>query len=88
MKLSEEEKRCLELIIKWDQRVKGVNVERNQIIKQLGIDDSAYKPLMKKMEEICAVHNVARGMGQEYGEYFKISEPALLQDIWQMIEDE
>lgn len=86
MNLSKQEKECLQLLIRWSQ-VGRVNGERDEVVTELGIDNSAYKPLMKKMEEISAVCDVAQGMGQDYAEYFKMSSRDLLQDIWQMIED-
>ncbi len=87
MRLNKEEKECLYLLAKWSQEGR-INGERDEVVTELGIDNSTYRPLMKKMEEIGAADNIAQGMGQDYAAYFKISEPALFQDVWQMIEDE
>ena len=87
MRLNKEEKECLHLLTKWSQAGR-VGVERDEVVTELGIDNNAYKPLMKKMEDISAVDAVAQGMGQDYAEYFKISASTLLQEIWQMVEDE
>lgn len=84
MTLSEKEKECLQFLINWDQR-QEITLQREVIIKALGVDRDAYEALIRKMEEIKAVCCVARGAGQDYAEYFKISEPALLQEIWQML---
>ena len=84
MRLSKEEKECLRLLTRWSQagRVSG---ECGEVIAGLGIDSSLYEPLMKKMEDIRAVYDVAQGMGQDYAEYFKIPASVLLQEILQMI---
>lgn len=84
MTLNEKEKECLQFLINCDQR-QANNLQREVIMKALGVERDAYKALIRKMEEIKAVYDVAQGMGQDYAEYFKISAPALLQEIWQML---
>lgn len=86
MKLSEEEKRCLELLKKLAQNGKAL-VERHELVTELGVDVDMYKELVRKMEEIGAVFGVAQGMGQEYGEFFKIRDYRTLQDLGQENDD-
>jgi len=87
MTLNEKEKEFIQLLKKWSQEGK-VLIERDEVIKDLDVDPSECKSVIKKFEEIGAVYNVAQGMGQEYGEFFKIRDPCTLQDLWRMIEDE
>ena len=85
MKLNEKEKECLQLLTEWGQQ--GiVHGHRDEVIKELGIDGTVYKPLMKKMEEIGAVKIPLQGMGIEFAEQFEIQEQALFQEIWQTID--
>lgn len=87
MILSAKEKDCLQFLVNWDQK-QEITFEREVIMKTLDIDSDIYEALIKKMEKIKAVKDVAQGMGQDYAEHFKISEPALLQEIWQTVEGE
>ena len=81
MELNDEERRCLELLVKWDQRVKGSCVERSEFMKEFGIDDTGkYEALIKKMEKIGAVCDVAQGMGQDYATGFKIPDLRFIAD--------
>ncbi len=84
MNLNEKEKRCFELCKKWSRE--NVKPSREEVMKELAVDHSEYNSLIRKMEEIGAIVIEACGGMQEYGAYFKIQEPALLQKICQMID--
>jgi len=84
MILSAKEKDCLQFLVNWDQK-QGITFERKVIMEALDVDHDVYKSLIKKMEKIGAIKDVAQGFGQDYAEYFKISEPVLLQEICQMV---
>ncbi|MHC4126050.1 MAG: hypothetical protein ACYSRR_06315 [Planctomycetota bacterium] len=87
MMLSAKEKDCLQFLVNWDQ-TQGIIFECKVIMETLDVDHDVYESVIKKMEKIGAVKDVAQGFGQDYAEYFKISERILLQAIWQKVENE
>ena len=62
MKYSEDEKKCIRIIAKWFRENKKF-VNRDEAIKELGVDDNKYDTLIKMMEHLGVVQDVERGMG-------------------------
>ena len=80
MELSESEKKCFELLMKWGgHRVVGYA----KLMEELDFDVDKCKALVGKMKEIEAVtHDYPPGwLVSEEGAYFRISP--LIEEAWQ-----
>jgi hypothetical protein len=86
MELSESERKCFELLVKWykEKQKRGVFVGYVKLMKELRADVETCKVLIDKMKEIKAVtHDYPPGwLVSEEGAYFRISPS--IDEIWQV----
>ena len=83
MELSESEKKCFELLVKWYKKKPGVVVGYTKLMEELGVDVDTCKALVGKMREIQAVtHDYPPGcLVSEEGAYFRIA--IHIETVWQ-----
>jgi len=83
MELSESEKKCFELLVKWYKQKPGVVAGYMKLMEELGVDIDTCKALVGKMREIQAVtHDYPPGwLVSEEGAYFRIATH--IETVWQ-----
>ena len=83
MELSESEKKCFELLVKWYKHKPVIVVGYTKLMEELGVDVETCKALVGKMSEIQAVtHDYPPGyLVSEKGAYFRIATH--IETIWQ-----
>ena len=65
MKYNEDEKKYRRIIAKWFRENKTF-VNRDEAIKELGVDDSTYDTLIRMMDYNCIVEEVHSVMGSSF----------------------
>jgi len=73
MKYNKDEKRCIRVIAKWFRDNRNF-VGRDDLTKELGVDDNKCDTLIKMMEHLGAIEDVKSVMGENgYGIFFRPS---------------
>jgi hypothetical protein len=70
MILNEKEQRALRTIAKWFKENKS-SIDRDEAIKELGVDDTKYETLIKMMERLGVVKDVSSAAGERYAKHFE-----------------
>ena len=83
MELSENERKCLRLLVRWYKENPVIVVGYMRLREELGIDVETCRALIGKMKEIKAVtHDYPPGwLVSEEGAYFRISKS--IDKVWQ-----
>jgi hypothetical protein len=83
MELSESERKCFELLVKWYKEKPGVFVGYTKLMEELRADVETCKALVGKMREIEAVtHDYPPGwLVSQEGAYFRIATH--IETVWQ-----